>query len=316
MHKKLRIGGALVVCVVGMGTARVAADDVSLENGDRLSGMIVMEDDAQVTLEHATLGKLTIPKASVKSVSYTVSETQAKAQAAAQKAKEAKQAEEAKARAWKREIEAGYALTRGNTHTQVITGRLKADRTVGHHEFNSQAEYLNSEAKRKMDAQRYSGMLRYARKFGRRLRGSNFYKLDGTHDRFANIDWRLSPTVGLGYTLVESSKGKALVEGGAGWEHTKFRDSTPSRDEAVVTTRAYAEANVFARSKLSEDFTTVHPLGFRFGEFRLKSETALTNPLSDRLSLRLSLVDEFNSDPTGEAKRNDLRLTSSLVYAF
>jgi len=80
--------------------------------------------------------------------------------------------------------------------------------------------------------------------------------------------------------------------------------------------RLVAQKRLFDKATLSQELTSWHPFGSRFGEYRLKSETALTNPLSEKLSLRFILIDEFNSDPTGAAEKNDLRIASGLVAAF
>ena len=36
----------------------------------------------------------------------------------------------------------------------------------------------------------------------------------------------------------------------------------------------------------------------------------------EKLSLRFSVIDEFSSNPTGAAEKNDLRVTSGLVASF
>ena len=51
-------------------------------------------------------------------------------------------------------------------------------------------------------------------------------------------------------------------------------------------------------------------------EYRLRAETVLDHPVTGGVSLQLSFVDEYQSEPGESAKRNDARLTSSLVYAF
>ena len=100
----------------------------------------------------------------------------------------------------------------------------------------------------------------------------------------------------------------------AGWEFTHFRDATPNRDGFTLIPRGYGEVLLWGKTKLSEE-VFVYP-NLSESEYRIKSETVLTNPLSDRLALRLTLGDEYQSDPGADAEKNDLRLTSSLVYTF
>ena len=63
-----------------------------------------------------------------------------------------------------------------------------------------------------MNAQRYDGMARYAFSFGKHLAWYNFYAFEAMHDRFANIDWRLTPSTGLGYWFADEAAWKATVE--------------------------------------------------------------------------------------------------------
>ena len=62
--------------------------------------------------------------------------------------------------------------------------------------------------------------------------------------------------------------------------------------------------------------TTVVPNLSDTGAYRLKSETVLTNPLNEQLDLEIKFIDEFESDPAGDSKKNDARFISSLVYSF
>ena len=66
-------------------------------------------------------------------------------------------------------------------------------------------------------------------------------------------------------------------------------------------------------------FTKLPLAGWAFtdsGEYRLRSETVLTAPVGKQVNLKVTLLDEYNSKPGGDAEKNDLRLTSGLSYSF
>lgn len=307
-----------VVCAGWLGVGVAAADEVFLTNGDRLTGVVVQEDDQQVTVEHPVLGRVTVSQSFVARVVREPADAAATPQPRQQPVVEAA-AEiepEQEPSPWKREAELGYAMTKGNTNTEQLTGKVKGERKRELDLLTLQADSLYSSTKKKMDAQKYGGAARYERDLAEDSLWYQSYAVDLLHDRFANIQWRGTPSAGVGYRWADTEDWKLKTELGAGWEHTEYRDNTDTRDEATLIPRLVAQKRLFEKATLSQELTSWHPLGSRSGEYRLKSETALTNPLSEKLSLRFSVIDEYNSDPTGASEKNDLRITSGLVAAF
>lgn len=106
-----------------------------------------------------------------------------------------------------------------------------------------------------------------------------------------------------------------MAEVGIGWERTVFRGTTARRREFVLASRLFFFKRLFGDVEVSQD-VTVWPRLDDLAAYRLRSETQLMNPLGAGLSMRLSVIDEFQSEPAQEAGRNDLRILSSLVYSF
>ena len=52
------------------------------------------------------------------------------------------------------------------------------------------------------------------------------------------------------------------------------------------------------------------------GDYRFHSETVWTTPISDKVSFKLSFIDDYNSNPAAGKKKNDTTLATSLSYAF
>jgi len=275
-------------------------DLITLQNGDQLTGKILEESDEALTFQHDVLGVLTLPaqgiKTQIREAQIPPTETE-------------------KAVEWKRDIAVGYNVSQGNTEREQLSGDLLLNRKTKDNEWTLKANGYYATSSEKMDAQKYSGLLRYAFSFGGNLAWYNFYKVEGDHDRFSNVDWRLTPSGGVGYWFLDKPSWKWMVEVGAGWEQTAFRDTTSSRGEIILVPRTFFEKTLFGQSTLSEDFK-VWPRVDGFEEYRLRSETRFTHPMTQGVSLRLTFVDEFQSDPAANADRNDLRLTSSLVLSF
>lgn len=294
---------ALLACTVL--SPPVGADTIRLKNGDQLSGVIRSEDDDAVTLEHLWLGTLLIKRASITEI---VREPSA---APALPPLEPKESEVD----WTRKITLGYDLTRGNTIKEGLAFQMMASRKTKKNELALQARGNYASTNQEMDTQRYGGSARYAYSFGQEMKWYKFYKLEGEHDRFSNVDWRLLPSLGVGYWFADTEDWKAMTEIGAGWERTEFRDGTSERSDVVVIPRAFAQKRIFGDAVVSETLT-IWPNISETGEFRFRSETKLTNPLTEALAMEVAFINEFDSNPGSDVKENNARLTSSLVYTF
>ena len=280
----------------------VYADEVYLKNGDRISGKIIEEQRDSVTIETEAIGPITINKKFVERIvaSGKIEETRVR---------------EEKDNLWQRKISMGYNKSSGNTQNNQVSTHLYANRKTGHDEFTMKGEAYYSSSNKRMDSQKWYGMGRYAFSFGENKKWYNFYKLEFDHDRFANIDYRIIPSIGKGYWFSDEPDWKAMTEVGLGLEHIEFRDDTKDSDEVVLIPRAFFEKKLFGDSLVSQDLTLYPSLG-DMGEFRLHSETKLTNPINDRLSLSLSLIDDYNANPPQGTKKNDIQIISALTYSF
>ena len=221
-----------------------------------------------------------------------------------------------KEKTWEGSISAGYNVTRGNTEGDQLSGSFSLSRSRKHiDEITLKGDAFYSASNKETDAQKLQGRARYAFSFGEDKKWYNFYKVEADHDRFANIDYRLIPGVGAGYWFFDLPRTKMMAEIAIGLEHTDYRDETEVSNEAILIPRAFFERRLFFNSKLTQD-VTLYPSLMDVGEFRLRSETMFTNPITDKLSLNFSLINDYDSDPPDDTKSHDLRLISSLTYGF
>jgi putative salt-induced outer membrane protein YdiY len=217
---------------------------------------------------------------------------------------------------WQREVSVGYNRTSGNTHTSELLAKARINRNRKHvDEITLKGEAFYSSTERKMNAQKWYGMGRYAMSFGGNKNWYWFGRGEADHDRFANIDYRLIPAAGIGYWLFDEPEIKAMAEVGLGLEHTEYRDETENADEWVLVPRAFFEKTLFGKSKITQDLY-VYPLIEDINQYRVHSETVFTTPVSEHVSLHISVVDDYNASPAPNVKKNDIRVISSIGYVF
>lgn len=285
------------------------AEEIHLKNQDRISGDIIEQDDQKVVVKTQSLGTLTISKEFIEKIvvsKASLEDEQKLSQAPDQTKKE---------KIWKKEFSFGYSMSHGNTEKLRTSGRLFLNRKTINNEFTLKVDSLYSSTNKKMDTQRFNGLLRYAFSFTPSLKWYNFYSVEGAHDRFANIDSRITPFLGLGYWFATQERFRFFVEFGAGFEYVDYADTEENTQRNVLTPRLFFEKGLWGRSKISQDITLfISPENTQ--DYRVHAEAAFTAPLDQYWSLRMSLIDDFNNAPGGTAKKNDIRLISSLVYSF
>lgn len=288
----------------------VFADEVVLKNGDRLSGTVTRSNDEVVVLEHEALGSVTLRRVFVERVEREEEEPLRRETAEPAPAFPPVEVE------WKRQMALGAMITQGNTEEAGLTGRVSVNRKrEKRDEWTFKAEGNVSEVNGSMNAKRYAGLLRYAYSFGPDAAWYHFYKGEAEHDRFADITYRVVPSTGVGYWYSDDPPFKAMIEAGLGWERTEFRlagrESGP-----VLAPRGFLEYTFPKGAVLSQEVTAWPDLEDPAGEYRFRSETIFSNPITRTLSLQFRLVDEYDSDPASGAEKNNLRATSELNWQF
>ncbi len=275
---------------------------VHFSNGDQISGVIVGEEEGILVLRSDFLGEMKINKTSVEKIEVVA---------------ESKIAEPVrkKPKLWETELALGFNLSEGNTVTSSFSGYVHSNRKTDSDEFNIKGSGSYSSAERRMDAQKWYGMVRYAFSFWER-KWYNFYRFEADHDRFANIDYRLLPSTGIGYWLFDKPGLRAMVELAIGLEDTHFRDHAPNAFETVLVPRIFLEKRLLANTVFLQDITWYPSLSYP-GEYRLRSETSVKNELTEKLFLRFSFIDYYNSSPgSTTTKRNDMQFITSLGYSY
>jgi putative salt-induced outer membrane protein YdiY len=290
--------------------SNACAGQVYLKNKDRLTGTIIKDTSDSVTVETVSIGTIKINKESIAKI--IKDDNQATHAEPPQQSLPNQEPEII----WTKTIKGGYNLSTGNTQKSALYASIFLNRNrIKVNETTLRADLYYSSTNEKMDSQKWYTMGRYAYSFGRNKKWYNFFRFEAEHDRFADIDYRLLPAIGIGYWLFNSDDMKFLLEAALGWEHTVFNTNGKNKDTAVLTPRAFFEKKLFSNSKVSQDIY-YYPALNDFANYRLHSETVLSVSINDKLSLNLSLIDDYNSNPKGGAEKNDLRLISSLGYSF
>lgn len=290
------------------------ADEIRLKNKDRVTGKIIEQTEEAISVQTDAMGIISIKRSAIGNI--VTSKAGPPKEAPVKPPPKEQIPEKDKQIVWKRDIALGYNNVTGNTRESQFSGSFLINRNnVYVDEWTLTGNIYYSSNKRKMDSQKWFVSGRYAYSFGRTRRWYNFYKMEADHDRFADIGHRLVPSAGIGYWLYDTCDFKLLAETAIGFEHTEYRTDLKDGDKWVLIPRVFFEKRLFSNTTLTQDIY-YYPELKKFGDCRLRSATSLNIGMNDKLSIKISLIDDYNSIPPKGVKDNDLRLISALAYSF
>jgi len=215
---------------------------------------------------------------------------------------------------WSKNISLGYNKSTGNTEKSEASASLEVKKTLETSVLLGKANTYYSSSNKKMDSQKWTALISYSLDFEKGSPWFSTYKVTADHDRFADIDYRITPFAGVGYWFEKSEDYNLMSEVSLGYEMTGYRSAKADDDEMVAVARAYFDKKIFDDSTISEDVSVIPSL--EGGGTRVTSETAFTNPLAEGLDLSVKFIVDYDTEPAAGIKKTDTRLVTGLKYSF
>lgn len=296
----------------------------TLANGDRLTGELVREDAAAIEIQHAQLGRITVPRSALQAppapAEHRPTQTDVRggtATATAVKPKVPK---------WKRQFDVGYAQQSGAREKQDLSVRMQLDGKEGANTFRATARLLQSDADNRTVTDRREADFRWRRDINKRLftQALTTYAEDGVR----KIDLNLEQQVGGGYRIVDGERHKANVGLGA---VVQYLDRESVKDQTALLGSFFQDYayELNSRLKLVQDSNFMYsdkgalatrsgalvnaPAG---GSYRFRFNTGLQSKVTEHMSLNLRFEFDYDRSILDSDLRADQRLTTSLGYIW
>jgi putative salt-induced outer membrane protein YdiY len=212
---------------------------------------------------------------------------------------------------WVATGELSLVATGGNTSTRTIgLGGNVIHRSDGSSTRASIA-FLSSESDDVTNARSLTAQARHGARMTERIElfGRGWY----ARDRFAGIDDRVVPEVGVAYT-VSLGRHALTVEGTIGLTFEQRLDATELQFVTATGATNYAWT-IRPGSELSEDFRLVADAEVS-ANWRATSTTAASVTLTQLLSLKASHTLEYRNMPVAGFGRTDMRTGAALVFSW
>ena len=220
---------------------------------------------------------------------------------------------------WQSSIAAGATLTRGNSETFLGTISGATGKKWNQNEVALGADVAYGTTKNTATghndttAETMHAFGQYNRLFNERLYALG--RIEGLHDGVADIDYRLSLSVGAGYYFIKTKATQLSAEVGPGF----IVERLGGTDKSYATLRAAEKFNqaLSDRSRLWETAEII-PHVDDFKNYIVNAEIGVEADMnsSKSLSLRVYLDDTYNNVPAPGRKKNDLKLFAAVAYKF
>jgi putative salt-induced outer membrane protein YdiY len=317
----------------------VLADEVSLKNGDRLTGTITT-DGSHLTVDTQAEGKVTIDLKNVKTFSsgtpadvvltdgthvhgrldsgpdgsVTFVPDNGAAHAIAFGNLKAVNPPPVK---WVGSILIGGLIARGNTDSDSLNAALDFSRRGEHDRITLSAQYIFTRTKlpgqtKQETADDLQGSAKYDYFFTPKLYGYGIIQAE--HDVIAKLDIRLAPGVGIGYQWVETSKLSFNTEAGIGYLYRQY-------SQAGHTSSVDARAAYHLKWKVNDKINVFHDFEYlpgldRLSNYFFSTDAGIRADLTKKMFTEFKIQYQYDSRPAPGRGSNDVRYILGVGWAF
>jgi putative salt-induced outer membrane protein YdiY len=214
---------------------------------------------------------------------------------------------------WTASVGLGLTTTNGNSDITNLSLTFESVREVPKQKWSTGANLAYARTEGDETANKGALTTQFDYIPGERL--FYFGKLGLEFDKFANLDLRTSPGVGVGYALVKNEKTTLTASVGANVVTDFFDDGSEDTRGMLSFAEGWAYA-VSPTATISQTFNIQNNFE-DFGDYLIGAEVSLTAKIAGPLSLKASLIDKYDSTPFSEdLENNDVTFITSLTYTL
>lgn len=210
---------------------------------------------------------------------------------------------------WEHSLALGVTATSGNTDTKLFTGSwLSEFRTLGGDLARLSVDGQNGENDGVKNTDSVKGDQNY-----KHLVSERAYLVGDVaelYDSVADISYRITPSLGIGYFLMKGGPASLSVDAGPGYQWEKI--GGVEDDYAVLHASERYERKLSDTSKCwqSVDYT---PKVEDFDVYTINGEIGAESTMTKRINLRAVFRDQYINAPAEGRKRNDTQIIAALA---
>jgi len=333
------------LAAISFGATFAAADTITFKNGDKLTGTVVEMIDGKIKFKSPAVGEIVIDSLDVSTFStdglidlQLADGTIVKQQVSAGEEGKISVSSEAGAQqydissikginprtGWNGSLVGGFIINRGNTENESyraafdINRRSEQDRIRFGGAYNLTRE-SDDDGGKTSTVDNWFTFGQYDYFFNEKLYG--YARLQVDHDRIAALEYRITPSLGLGYQWVEGPVWNFNTEGGVAYVYEKYEDNDDipdfDDDDSYVALRL---AYHYDR-RLNDKVLLFHNLEYipaidDLNNFQINTDLGIRADLTAKMFAEFKFELKHDSTPAAGAKENDFRYIFGIGWAF
>jgi len=341
---------SLVFVTLICSSLSLQAEQVTLKNGDHLSGAIVSMDGKKLVIKTTYAGEvsidwaevsqfssdkdtLVVTKADKQLVSGTVTSEDSDVQVAtaqgvqrvprtdvatmrspADQAAYEKSLHPGMLEGWTGGGSVGFALTRGNSQTTNLALGFNALRKTSTDAWvmNAASIYSSDEKTGATTANSFGGLIRYDRNISKRWFVYGVFA--GMYDALQDLNYRIMPGGGLGFHAIASSATTLDLLGGLGYTRESYYDGTINN--LVTATVGDEFSHKFSPAVSITQNLYYLPSLNNTSNYRVNFSFGIATKLNGWMTANANFLDQYVSKPVPGNKNNNVLLTTGLGFTF
>ena len=346
----------LSVCVLFLSAGAALADQITMKDGDRITGAIVKKDGDNITVKSKNFGTVTLKWADVatvksdqplnitlaggKTVKANIETQGDRIQVAAPGAPQAvdpkdvvtlRDDDEEKTYQkylhprlldlWTVTGSLNLAGTTGNAVTSTLTTPINfvraSNTTRTTAYFNSISSSATINGVNAQTAKAIRGGWGYNRNLTKKIFLNAFN--DFEYDKFQSLDLGVTAGAGAGYLLWSHDASRLSVTGGGDWNRQAFGAASASAAFTRNSAEAYWGDDFNYKISARTSFVETFRMFDNLsdtGEYRMNADAGATTQLTKWLTWNVSLSDRYLSDPVPGFKKNDFLYSTGLGFSW
>lgn len=212
---------------------------------------------------------------------------------------------------WKSKVHFGASLADGNSNSTYITAGFTLDKKRGQNEYLAKFSYAYGEDNDQTSKDEILALASW-----KRTGSHDFYtgvRADFRKDNLADINYRFGVTALQGYNLIKKEKCWLTPEIGIGFSSQEINGE---QNEFInLYAGVHSEFKFNEKTRLYQNLSMFTPLE-DIDRYWIYGEIGIETLLTDRVSLKLYIQNQYEARPATGREHNDFRFITSLEYKF
>jgi putative salt-induced outer membrane protein YdiY len=216
---------------------------------------------------------------------------------------------------WGGDASVGLALARGNTDATNLSLTFSAKGPLSKSIDNmNKAHFLLSKEKDITNAESMGVESQIQWKHSERF--FSYYGIQGLRDRFKNYSYRILPGLGVGYKVLMAENLQLSASAGLSQVFTKYYEFGETDSFTGIALGNQFTWKVSPTAEISQTLSLNTNIS-KLSDYFLQFEISLASAITKGLSVKLTMMDKYDSNPVGEGiKKNDVSFIAGLSAKF